>query len=519
MVSAPSGSESAARLLGPLVEVVRARRDASVQDHARLIAGDTSLWPPSVAGGSWLGWTASLLRARDHRPGIDGFVRGVLADGITDVVLTGMGGSSLFPEVLVRTFGSSPGHPRLWVIDSTDPAAVARIEHEVAWSSALLIAASKSGTTVETLAHLDRFSARLFGAHGEGVGHRIAVVTDPGSPLEQRARTEHLRGIILGDPDVGGRYSAFSPFGLLPAALLGVDLDAFISTGRSAEEAFAVDPWAGSGPALLASVMAGGAISGRDVLHLLVPESALPFAAWIEQLVAESTGKQGRGILPIVTESALDIAPDARRLVIAFGPQPGLERLVDAGVPVLTLPWEGRHQLAVEVVRWMQATALAGSQLGVDPFDQPDVAAAKAATATALASEVRLEHGVTLREVSEVVASDRPAYLAVLAYLDQSGSAARSLRAWCSELARTSGVPVTFGIGPRYLHSTGQLHKGGRPDGHFAVVVGDDPQDLEIPGRGFGFSRLKQAQAAGDVAALRAVGRRVDVVDARSIPD
>jgi len=497
-----------------------ARRDDARRDHGRLRGKDTSLWPPPAeVTGAWLGWLEGIERAPRHRAAIDAVVASLLSDGIDDVVLTGMGGSSLFPMVLRAVCGRAAGHPRLHVIDSTDPAAVVRIEGAVDWARTALVVASKSGTTVETLAHLDRFRLRLEGALGARAVDRIIVVTDPRSPLADLAVTDGFRATVLGDPDVGGRYSALSPFGLLPAALLGVDLARLLEVAADAVAGWDIDPWSDAGPAQLAALLADGVGSGRDALHLIVPAAAGGFGAWIEQLVAESSGKGGTGIVPVVVDSPAEVPRGARPMVVALGPVEGLDELSDAGVPVLVTPWDGPDALAREAMRWMQAVALACARLGVDPFDQPDVAAAKAATAAALEAgiepDVPVALGPLLGELSGA------GYVALLAYVDPEDPVVAQLERSARQLAVRTGVPVTFGIGPRYLHSTGQLHKGGRADGVHLVVVGDDPVDVRIPGRPFGFARLKRAQAAGDLVALRDAGRRahrIDLMDLLAVP-
>jgi hypothetical protein len=502
--------------LGPLAGPVAATRVRMSDDHARMLAGDARMWPEPEVSAAWTGWLASLDRAAAHLAVIRPLVHDLLAEGVTDVVLSGMGGSSLFPEVLARTFAPAPGHPRLWVIDSTDPAAVLRVERAVPWASSIVIAASKSGGTVETLAHLARFTARLEAAHDADAARRIVVVTDPGSPLEERGRAERFRAVVHGDADVGGRYSALSPFGLLPAALLGIELDGLIDDARTAARGFATDPWAHAGPAQLAAVMAAAALAGRDVMHLLLPAEIRTLGGWIEQLVAESSGKHGVGVLPVLSDRVEEVRPDDRRFVIALGEQPGLDRVVEQGTPVLVVPWVGREQLATEVLRWMQAVPLLCASLGVDPFDQPDVAAAKSATARALADGKELERGRPLAAVLDGL-DGSDAYIALLAYVDPDGIEAGAAEQLRAELATELDVPVTLGIGPRYLHSTGQLHKGGRGDGRFLVVVAEDAEDADVPSMPYGFSRLKRAQAAGDVRALRDAGRQVDVIDVAAV--
>lgn len=497
--------------LGPLRDAVTAREVEARLAHARLRQLDTTLWPPPAdVTAPWLGWLASLERAEGHLRRIRPLVAEIVADAVDHVVLVGMGGSSLFPLVLAGAVGSAAGHPRLHVLDSTDPAAVARVEAEVDWSRTVVVAASKSGTTVETLAHLDRFVGRLEDACGDGAARRVVVITDPGGPLAARATRDGFRAVVPGDPDVGGRYSALSPFGLLPAALLGADVGRMLAHARTATASWVADPWSGAGPALLASLLACGVEAGRDALHLLVDPRAGMFGAWIEQLVAESSGKDGTGVLPVVAASTAAVVVDARAVVVAVGEVAGLDDLEGRGIPVVRIPWLGADHVAAEALRWMQAVPLACAQLGVDPFDQPDVASAKAATAAALADGTEPEEPVALGELARVL--DGAGYVALLAYVAPDEEVVARLDGAARHLAARHRVPVTVGIGPRYLHSTGQLHKGGRSDGVFLVIVGDDPVDVPIPGRPFGFSRLKRAQAAGDVAALRAAGRDVHVI-------
>ncbi len=493
---------------GVIGEALAQREVRARQDHARLLAADTSLWPPpGEVTGAWLGWLSSLERADGHLERILPMVQEIVEEGgVSHVVLVGMGGSSLFPLVLRGACGSAPGHPELHVLDSTDPAAVARVEAAVDWQRTLVVAASKSGTTIETLAHLDRFVARLEQAVGERSRSRVVVITDPGSSLEQRADAEGMRAVVSGDPDVGGRYSALSPFGLLPAALLGIDVGGLLDVARAAAGGWRADPWGGAGPARLAALMACGVEHGRDALHLIVDRRAGLLGAWIEQLVAESTGKDGTGVLPVVVAGVDEVAASERAIVVALGAVEGLDALAARGVPTVMIPFSGPEQLGAEALRWMQAVPLACAQLGVDPFDQPDVASAKAATAAALAGGVEPDLPVPLATLDEPLAE--AGYVGMLAYIDPEGLEAARVEAAARALASRHAMPVTVGFGPRYLHSTGQLHKGGRDDGLFLVVVGDDPTDVPIPGREYGFSRLKRAQAAGDLAALRAGGRR-----------
>lgn len=498
--------------LGPLSDGVATATDEALRLVPRIWEHDHSVWgddPTEIS--DRLGWLEAPERAASLLPGLRRTADAVLADGVTDVLLVGMGGSSLYPEVLGTVFGPHPDAPRLRVLDSTDPAAVLAVEEALPWTSTLLVPASKSGTTIEMLCHLDRFYGRLQDAHGASAGRYVTPITDPGSDLDVRAEgLGGFRTVIHGQPDVGGRFSALTPFGLWPAALLGLDLEAHLAPAAAElESARSTDPEVNAAAAL-GAVMAVAAQQGRDKLTILLPEEVASFGLWIEQLVAESIGKHGVGLLPIVDETpgSATFGPD--RLVVSLGDHPQAAALAADGIPVVTLPWRGASELAREVVRWEFATAVAGALLGINPFDQPNVASAKAATNAVLAEGRDLPAPTAS---GELLAEVRPGdYLAILAFVTPQGDDERRIRAAADRLRADHEVPVTVGIGPRYLHSTGQLHKGGPDNGVFLVVVGDDPRDAPIPGRDLSFSRLKRAQAAGDLQALQDAGRRAALV-------
>lgn len=494
--------------LGPLAAAVETAVADAMALVPRIWARDHTVWqedPTEVS--DRLGWLDAPERAAPLLPELRQLAADVVADGFTDVLLVGMGGSSLYPELLATTFGSASGSPRLRVLDSTDPGAVLAVERDLDWTRTLVVAASKSGGTIEMVSHLQRFQAALVAARGpEDAGAALVAITDPGSGLEARARDEGFRAVVAGQADVGGRFSALTPFGLVPAALLGLDLDAHLAPAATTlAAARSTDP-ASNDPAVLGAILAAAHQAGRDKLTLLLPAEVSALGAWIEQLVAESTGKGGIGILPVLGEDLDGSSLGNDRLVVSLGTHPALPSLVAAGCPVVELPWEGPAQVAAEVVRWEFATAVAGALLGINPFDQPDVQAAKTASGQVL------ETGADLPPIDDptpVLASVVPGdYLGVLGFVTPGSADEATLRAAADRLRTRLGVPVTVGIGPRYLHSTGQLHKGGSDRGVFLVVVGDDPEDAAIPGRDYSFSRLKRAQAAGDLAALRAVGRR-----------
>ena len=490
--------------LGPLETAARDAADELADRKAveRLWQRDHTLWqddPTEVA--DRLGWLDSPLEMQARVADLDTFADEVAGDGIRHAVVLGMGGSSLFPEVLARTFPTALIDLR--ILDTTDPAAVRRIEDELPLDATLFIASSKSGTTIETVSALEHFR------HVVDDAGKFIAITDPGTPLAGGARDAGFRAVFENRPDIGGRYSALSLFGLVPAALAGIDVPRLLQSAALMLEVSAPDSiMPRENPALrLAAALGAGVRGGRDKATVLLPPGAAAFGAWLEQLVAESTGKHGTGIVPVVDEPVgpPDVYGDDR-LFVAYGDHPGVDALAAAGHPVVTLPFLDAHGLGAEVVRWELAVALAGVLLGINPFDQPDVAAAKEATARVLDRGVPdIEPEPLAGLLGKVTPGD---YVAIQAYIDPGSASAAGLAAARVALRDRLRVATTLGLGPRYLHSTGQLHKGGPPSGVFVQVVSDDPDDVPIPGRPFGFSTLKQAQAAGDLDALQGRGLR-----------
>jgi glucose-6-phosphate isomerase len=427
----------------------------------RIWERDASLWTGADEG-DWLGWLDAPARMRDlvAEQGLD-------ARDFADVVLLGMGGSSLAPEVFRRTIGGE----RLHVLDTTHPAAIRRLERSVDVERTLFVAASKSGTTLETRSHLDYFWRRSGGRR-----ESFAAITDPGSELEELARDSGFRAVFAGEPTIGGRYSALSPFGIVPAALLGVDIDRL----RERTEAMAERCRLADGPGSeLGLALGDGWRDGRD--KVVLPAHA--FSLWVEQLLAESTGKEGRGLIPVV--GGASDGPDRNPVDVAI---------------------EDPYDLGAEFFRWEFATAVAGAILGINPFDQPNVQEAKDRTAEVLASGEEPDLG-SVGSLDELFDSARPGdYVAIQAFVDPAREP--ELRPLVERAAET-GCVVTVGLGPRYLHSTGQLHKGGPNTGLFVQVVDEIEDELPIPGRDFGFRALIRAQAAGDFAALEERDRRI----------
>jgi glucose-6-phosphate isomerase len=438
----------------------------------RIWERDATVWTGADEA-KWLGWLDEPGRMRERVPDLDAFVAEVAEDGLDAIVLLGMGGSSLAPEVLRRTFGSEAFH----VLDTTHPDAIRRLEATIDLDRTLFISASKSGSTLETRSHTDYFWERA-GKRGAC----FVAITDPGSELERTAVERGFRRVFSGEPTIGGRYSALSPFGVVPAALMGIDVDRLLANAERMAELCRLD---GGNPGYeLGRELGTGWQEGRD--KVCIDDTAGSFGLWAEQLIAESTGKQGKGLIPAPGESP--DGPDRQR-----------------ATPQLADP----YAIGREFFRWEFAVAVAGSYLELNPFDQPDVQAAKDKTNEVLAAgdepQVELEGSID----GLLAQANERDYVCVQAFVEPSEENDRRIAGLVGELRRRSGLVVTHGYGPRYLHSTGQLHKGGANTGLFLQVVDDPGEELAIPGRPFGFRRLLRAQAAGDYASLEERGRRV----------
>lgn len=506
-----AGNAAIEQDLGALASAVAARLERMRAERVieRLWAQDHNLWKPDPTEiTNRLGWLRAVQVMAPELPRLRDFARTVAAEGYERVVLLGMGGSSLAPEVLYATFGRASGGLSLTVLDATDPAQVAAIEAAAPLDRTLFIVASKSGGTLETLSHFAYFWARA------PRGAQFVAITDPGSALEAIGREHGFREVFLNPSDIGGRYSALTYFGLVPAALIGVDLEALLASARAMTEACSNPDPASNPGAWLGAVLGEGALVGRDQLTLVLPPALATLGTWLEQLIAESTGKEGTGVLPIEGEplGPPEVYAD-RRLFVALGSagkNPALQALAAAGHPVVRLPIEGAFALGGEFFRWEFATAIAGHVLGVHPFDQPNVQSAKDATAAILQRGIEAAPASATSSARALLDGTQPGdYLAILAYLPHTPEVDARLQRVRVALRDRLRVATTIGYGPRYLHSTGQLHKGGPANGAFIEVVGDDPADLEIPGQPFTFGVLKRAQARGDLESLASNGRRV----------
>lgn len=501
---------------------------------SRIRGKDPTFWPlaPAAEVPDRLGWleapTIGAVVANDlHR-----FADEVHREGFDRVLLFGMGGSSLAAEVLART--SAPARPgaRLEVLDSTHPAAVRAALDRGPLDRTLFLVSSKSGTTLEPNAFFRLFWERVRPL-GPDPGRRFVAITDPGTPLEALARERGFRRCFAAPPDVGGRYSALTVFGLVPAALSGIDLEPLLAGARAMAERCA-DPQTAANPGLrLGAALGELGRAGRDKVVFLPGPALRAFPAWAEQLLAESLGKLGRGLVPIGDPPPLSEFPNGTdavyvRLSVAGEADPvldaALQKQGEAGAPVLRFVVPSTAALGAEFFRWEYAVAACGAILEVDPFDQPDVEHAKDLARQAMAHPATgPTEGTTygtpvdggLRPAMDrwsAAAADRT-YIAVQAFLAPDPDTERALEAIASALRRRFGRPVTVGFGPRFLHSTGQLHKGGPPTGLFLQLVDEPGPDVIVPELGLTFGRIVRAQAAGDRGALEEKHRPVLVVN------
>jgi len=532
---------------GPLAKALSANGAAAARVAEGLWRRDPSVWSadPEVQKkiANRLGWLDSPVLMADALDRLQTVASAVQRDGITDVVLLGMGGSSLAPEVLRAVLGVAPGRPRFHMLDSTDPAAIQAVATPA--ERTLYVIASKSGTTIEPNSLASHFRQRL---EDEGVSRwadHFAAITDEGTELARRARTEGFRELFINPSDIGGRYSALSFFGLVPAALMGQNVGALV--GWSLAMLSAAEPGGDSpqsNPAVaLGRAIGTAALEGRDKLTLIVPPALEPFGLWVEQLIAESTGKNGTGVVPIAGEK---LAPprdygDDRffvrlRLHGSYAEETrdgDVHALEAANLPVFEIELQEPAALAAEFVRWEIATAVAGGLLKINPFDEPNVQQAKDAT-RALLTQYESHERLPIAEPDRVTASgitltltdaarrmlDGQApealltlvrdhdYVGLLAYLGPDPAIAEEIHGWRDAIRGRTRAATMFGYGPRYLHSTGQLHKGGPNSGVFILISATPQTDIPIPGEPFSFGTLELAQALGDFASLGATGRR-----------
>ena len=524
-----------------------AKRDAV----ARIWAKDPTLWKSDPGHQqiirNSLGWLTVMPTVRQRAANLAGFAVEVGQAGYTHVLLLGMGGSSLCPDVLRLTFGQAKGFPTLAVLDTTDPPSVRALEQSVDLPRTLFIVASKSGTTPEITAFYQYFFARIRALRWDRAGEQFIAITDPGTALEHTGATAKFRHVFLNPPDIGGRYSALSFFGMVPATLIGVDILRLLDRAeRMAQACAASVPIRDNPGAWLGAVMGALAKAGRDKLTFICSPEIASFGYWVEQLIAESTGKDGTGILPVEGEAVGDpgaYGNDRAFVYLRLETSRGrnldesVKTLERAGYPVVTIRLQDLYDLGAEFFRWEFATAAAGAVIGVNPFDQPNVQESKdntkrligefqavgrlpegkpifsdgpirlygdAATASALKGAKTLPEALN-GHARRIKAGD---YVALTAYLQATAAHSEVLAAIRLHIRERFRVATTLGFGPRFLHSTGQLHKGGGDNGVFFQFTVDDPMDLSVPWEPYTFGLMKAAQALGDLQSLQSRKRR-----------
>ncbi len=532
-------------------ELARALDDWQQHDKvSRLWNRDASLWSNSDEA-DWLGWLTIVEQSLAQLDDVQSSVRALLDSGIRQVVLLGMGGSSMAPEVLRETFGLQSGFAELLVLDSTDPAQIGTIEAALTFEQTAFIVASKSGSTLEPNILKAYFYQRMVEAVGaeQAAAHFIAI-TDPDSAVEQAARKDGYRFIFHGVPEIGGRFSALSNFGLVPAAVIGVDCRRFLENTQQMVSACTVTTAADNPGVLLGCLLGVATLNGRDKLTLIASPQVASMGAWLEQLIAESTGKQGKGVLPLDGEplGSPEVYGDDRVFVylrhdgsVDAEQDRAVEQLEQAGQPVIRIDMSDVYNVGQEMFRWEIATAVIGSLIEVNPFDQPDVEASKIETRKlmgAFETDRQLPGEVPLAEDGQLTlyADARNAadlgdlcgehatladylqahlarlkagdYMAFLAYLERNESHTHLIQVMRKQLRDTRKVATCLGFGPRFLHSTGQYYKGGPNNGVFLQLSGDAVHDLTVPFEHYSFGMAEAAQGRGDFEVLAERGRR-----------
>jgi len=495
---------------------------------ARIWRRDPATWdsPEAAADASVhraianrLGWLDAPVEMKAHTKRVIDVAQSAKDEGFTTAYLLGMGGSSLCAEVLRDVAGAREGWLQVHVLDTTDETTLARAAGRLDDASTLFLVASKSGTTVEVSSMERFFAAEAARRHPDDVGRRFIAITDPATVLERHATDRGYRATFVNPPDIGGRFSALSLFGLVPAALLGLDVNDLLDAGAAMAEGCRQSNLTNPG-LTLGSFIGAAARARRDKLTLVLPPSTRSFGLWVEQLIAESTGKHGTGVLPIVDEALgrPDEYGDDRAFVVVATDEDAPDRhavdaLERAGHPVLRID-SRRSALGAEFFRWEFATAIAGALLHVNPFDEPNVTEAKDRTRALLQTYEQTGRlpdagGATPDAVRALLAGVIPGdYVSFLSYLPPDAGVLSVIGETRLAIRSRRRVATTFGVGPRYLHSTGQYHKGGPDTGVFVVLTMDDPSETAVPGMPYSFAVLKRAQALGDLQALEAHGRR-----------
>jgi transaldolase/glucose-6-phosphate isomerase len=514
-------------VLGPEVERSMRRRLAQWREDRvseRLWAKDPTLWSkqPIEELANRLGWLSLPAEMKRQRGQLREFANQVRESGVTRVVLLGISGSSLAPEVYCRTFGSAPDYPELIVLDTTHPDAVQAVIESLDLTTALFVVSSKSGTSLETTS-LFKVFWKLCSEAVDDPGQRFVAITDPGTPLEALAREHEFREVFIAPEDVGGRFSALSVYGLVPAALIGVDLGRLLGHAQSMAVSCADRE---SNPGLeLGAALGELAMAGREKLTFVVSPTAAPFPDWLEQLIAESTGKLGLGLIPVSGEplGTFDVYDDDRTFVhfwLVGEEDPeiteGLATLEQIGYPVIRIPLDSRYSIGREIIRWEVAVAAASLVLGIHPFNQPDVKLSNELTRQAMEKEPSEEKlAITplddaLTQVQLWLQDGRMGdYLSIQAYLPPDPAVKHQMARLQQALRDNTALATTVGFGPRYLHTTGQLHKGGPDTGLYLQLVDNPKAHTPVPDTGTDLGATIAAQADGDLEALIQRERRV----------
>ena len=537
------------KLPGPLAGAVVSSLEEWKKNNkvARLWQKDASLWSGTDES-NWLGWLTITEEQLVHIDVLKQIAEDVKKARFKHALLLGMGGSSLCPEVLRMTFGKIKGFPELHVLDSTDPAQIKAIEAKVDLKSTIFIVSSKSGSTLEPNIYKQYFFERVKAKVGEKeAGNRFIAITDPGSKLQQVAQADRFRKIFMGVPSIGGRYSALSNFGMVPAAVMGLDVAKFLKNTEEMVKACGTSSAADSNPGVILGTLLGVAANhSRDKLTIVTSPGIFDLGAWLEQLIAESTGKIGKGIIPVDRERLAKPATYGNDRVFAYlrlaskpnkAQDAAVAAVEKAGHPVVRITLPNTYNLGQEFFRWEIATAVAGSIIGINAFNQPDVEASKIETkkltsqyettgslppespffeekgiklfadeknAAALKSGAKLAD-VLKTHLSRLGADD---YFAVLGYIAMNPANEKTLQGIRHAVRDKKKVATVLGFGPRFLHSTGQAYKGGPNSGVFLQITCDDAKDLPVPGQKYTFGIVKAAQARGDFAVLAERGRR-----------
>ena len=537
------------KLPGPLAGAVAASLEEWKRNNkvARLWQKDASLWSGTDEN-NWLGWLTITEEQLAHIDALKQIAEDVKKARFKDALLLGMGGSSLCPEVLRMTFGKIKGYPELHVLDSTDPAQIKAIEAKVDLKSTICIVSSKSGSTLEPNIYKQYFFERVKAKVGEKeAGNRFIAITDPGSKLRQVAEADKFRKIFFGVPSIGGRYSALSNFGMVPAAVMGIDVAKFLKNTEEMVEACDASSAADSNPGVVLGTILGVAANhGRDKITIVTSPGIFDLGAWLEQLIAESTGKIGKGIIPVDRERLAKPATYGNDRVFAYlrlaskpnkAQDAAVAALEKAGHPVVRITLPNTYNLGQEFFRWEIATAVAGSIIGINAFNQPDVEASKIETKKltsqyettgSLPQELpffeetgiklfadeknaaALKGGAKLADVLKTHLSRLGTgdYFAVLGYITMNPANEKTLQSIRHAVRDKKKVATVLGFGPRFLHSTGQAYKGGPNSGVFLQITCDDAKDFLVPGQKYTFGVVKAAQARGDFAVLAERGRR-----------